>query len=390
LKPRLLAALQSHPAVFLEGPRQAGKSTLAMEVSEELGLSYFTLDDMDLLAAAKADPKGFLAQLGSRAVIDEVQRAPELLLVLKAEIDRDRRSGRYLLTGSANVLTLPRVSEALVGRMAVLTLWPLSQGEIEGQEERFLALAFAGKPSLRWPKVNDWQARILRGGFPPAVLLPEAARTEWFAGYVRTILERDVRDLAGLQEVYVLRELFALLADRTAGLLNVSELARTLGRPRSTVDKYLRLLERLFLVFRLPAWAKGATRRLTRSPKVYLVDTGLAAFLAGRVSWGPLFESFVVTEVVKQASRHPDLYRLYHYRTASGAEVDLVVEGPEGIVGIEVKAGETLNPRDFKGLLRLKEDAGGRFVAGYLLYPGERALSFGEGLWSLPLSALWS
>lgn len=390
LKPRLLAALKSHPVVFLEGPRQAGKSTLAMAVAEDLGLPYYTLDDLDLLAAATADPRGLLAQIGDRAVLDEVQRAPELLLALKAEVDRDRRPGRYLLTGSANVLALPRVAEALVGRMAVLTLWPLSQGEIERKEERFLDLVFAARPPLSWPPAREWQDRVARGGFPPAVMLDRNARKEWFAGYVRTLLERDVRDLASVEQVALLRDLLVLLAERTGSLLNTSELARTLGRPRSTVEKYLRLFERLFIVLRLPAWAKSATRRLTRSPKVFLADSGLAAFLMARPNWGALLETFVFTEVAKQVARRPDAIRLYHYRDRSGREVDLVLEGPFGVVGIEVKTGLTPTAADFKGLKRLAEDAGSAFAHGYLLYPGERALPFGERLWALPLSALWA
>ncbi len=389
LRSRLESALSSHPAVFLEGPRQAGKSTLALAVAKALDMPYYTLDDLDLLAAARSDPRGFLAQVGERAVLDEVQRAPDLLLALKAAIDRDRRPGRYLLTGSAQVLALPRVAEALVGRMAVLTLWPLSQGEIAGRPERFLETVFSGSPPLTWPSAGDWAERVARGGFPPLVLLPEDARREWFAGYVRTLIERDVRDLAGVQEILLLKDLLSLLAERTSALLNLSELARTLGRPRSTVEKYFRVLERLFLVFRLSAWGKRPTRRLTRAPKVHLVDTGLAAFLQVRPRLGSLLESFVVLEVLKQVSRYPEVYRLFHYRNSAGQEVDLVVEGPEGLVGIEVKSGSTPSPSDFKGLKALAQDAGDRFVAGYLIYPGERALPFGDRFWALPLVALW-
>ncbi len=287
------------------------------------------------------------------------------------------------------VLALPRVAEALVGRMAVLTLWPLSQGEIAGRPERFLETVFSGSPPLTWPSAGDWAERVARGGFPPLVLLPEDARREWFAGYVRTLIERDVRDLAGVQEILLLKDLLSLLAERTSALLNLSELARTLGRPRSTVEKYFRVLERLFLVFRLPAWGKRPTRRLTRAPKVHLVDTGLAAFLQVRPRLGSLLESFVVLEVLKQVSRYPEVYRLFHYRNSAGQEVDLVVEGPEGLVGIEVKSGSTPSPSDFKGLKALAQDAGDRFVAGYLIYPGERALPFGDRFWALPLVALW-
>lgn len=390
LKRRLLAALKSHPVIFLEGPRQAGKTTLARWVAEEKGMAYFTLDDLEVLAAAQADPKGFVAQIGSPVVLDEVQRVPELLLALKAEVDRDRYPGRYLLTGSANVLALPRVSEALVGRMAVLTLYPLSQGEIEGQEERFLEIVFEPRPPLSWPSVPDWKERVARGGFPPAVGLGVEARREWFAGYLRTLLERDVRDLSGVEQLGLLRDLFLLLAERTGAILNLSELARTLGRPRSTVEKYLRLVERLFQVVRLEAWAKNPTKRLTKAPKVHFADPGLAAFLARPPRWGGLLETFVTLEVQKQLARYPGTFALYHYRDSAGAEVDLVLEGPEGLVGLEVKASLSPSRRDFRGLEKLKRDTGEAFVGGFLLYPGDKALPFGERLWALPLSALWA
>lgn len=271
---RLRRALKTHPAVFIEGARQVGKTTLARKIAREMGLRYVTLDEFVLLASARADPEGFLDSWKEPLVIDEVQRAPELLLAIKARIDRKRVPGSYLLTGSANVLALPQVAEALVGRMAVLTLYPFSQGELEEHREAFVERAFQGQPPTEWESADVLEL-VRRGGFPEAVRLESSDRPEWFAGYVRALLERDVRDISGVEQVAVLHALLTLLAERTGSLLNISELSRTLGRPRSTTDKYLRLFEKLFLVHRLPAWAANPTKRLTRSPKLHMVDLSL-------------------------------------------------------------------------------------------------------------------
>ncbi|GEM90561.1 hypothetical protein ODE01S_19950 [Oceanithermus desulfurans NBRC 100063] len=388
LSDRLKRALKTHPAVFLEGARQVGKTTLVKKLARELEMRYVTLDDLDLLTSAQADPEGFLTSWDEPLVIDEVQRAPELLLAIKARVDRKRAPGRYLLTGSANVLALPRVAEALVGRMAVLTLYPFSQGELEGRREAFLERAFQGRPHPEWEGADVWE-RVRRGGFPEAVRLENADRAEWFAGYVRTLLERDVRDISGVEQVAVLHALLALLAERTGSLLNISELSRSLGRPRSTTDKYLRLFEKLFLVHRLPAWAANPTKRLTRSPKLHMVDTGLAVHLARVFNEGALLETFVTMELTKQLSWTTEPYRLAHFRDASGREVDLVLEGPEGLVGIEVKSKRRVGPGDFSGLRVLKRSAPERFRAGFVLHPGPQALPFGDHLWSLPIQAVW-
>lgn len=388
LAARLQRTLETHPVVFLEGARQVGKTTLVRKVADERGMRYVTLDDLDLLASAQADPEGFLDSWPEPLVLDEVQRAPELLLAIKARVDRKRTAGRYLLTGSANVLALPRVAEALVGRMAVLTLYPFSQGELEGHREVFVELAFHGRPPAEWEGA-DVTERIRQGGFPDAVQLKDADRAEWFAGYVRTLLERDVRDISGVEQVAALHALLVLLAERSGSLLNVSELSRSLSRPRSTTDKYLRLFEKLFLIHRLPAWAVNPTKRLTRSPKLHMVDTGLASYLAHALREGAVLETFVAMELTKQLSWAAEPYRLTHYRDASGHEVDLVLEGPEGLIGIEVKSKRRVGPGDFSGLRALKKAARDRFRAGYVLHPGTRALPFGEGMWSLPVQVLW-
>ena len=385
---RLQRALKTHPAVFIEGARQVGKTTLVRKIAREMGLRYVTLDEFSLLASAQADPEGFLDSWEEPLVIDEVQRAPELLLAIKTRIDQKRVPGSYLLTGSANVLALPRVAEALVGRMAVLTLYPLSQGELEERREAFVERAFQGQPPPEWERV-DVLDLVRRGGFPEVVRLESGYRPEWFAGYVRTLLERDVRDISGVEQVAVLHALLTLLAERTGSLLNISELSRTLGRPRSTTDKYLRLFEKLFLVHRLPAWAANPTKRLTRSPKLHMVDTGLAAHLARVFNEGAVLETFVAMELAKQLSWTAEPYHLAHYRDASGREVDLVLEGPEGLVGIEVKSKRRVGSGDFSGLRALERSVTERFRAGYVLHLGSQALPFGDNLWSLPVHAVW-
>lgn len=400
----LLAALADTPVVFLGGARQTGKSTLARWVADgEHPARYLTLDDVGVLAAARADASGFLAGLDGSVVLDEVQRAPGLFLAIKAEVDRDRRSGRFLLTGSSNVLLLPRLSESLAGRMEILTLWPLSQGELDGMEEGFVDSAFSeGLLAL----VKDTGSsglidRVLGGGYPE--VLERGAgdrRRAWFGSYVTTILQRDVRDIANIEGLTELPRLLALLASRAASLLNYSDLSRAAAMPRSTLKRYLALLETTFLVETLPAWSANLGKRLVKSPKIMLTDTGLLAYLLGldaerlaseRVLLGPLLENFVMMELRKQSAWSRTQPRMFHFRTQTGQEVDIVLEDAAGrVVGIEVKASATVGAGDFKGLRTLAESLGDRFRRGVVLYTGTASIPFGERLHALPISALWN
>ncbi len=355
-----------------------------------------------MLAAAKSDPAGFIFGLEGPVVIDEVQRAPELFLPIKATVDRDRRPGRFLLTGSANVLLLPKLSESLAGRMEVLTMWPLSQGEIEGLIEGFVDRVFA--PSfapVQSPGVDrrDLARRIVAGGYPEAALRPAGRRQAWFRSYVTTILQRTVRDTADIERLHEIPRLLSVVAARTGTLLNVADLSRTLGIPQTTLQRYLALLQTTFLVHLLPAWTAKARKRLLRSPKILLVDTGLATHLVGMDSrglpvnaelWGAFVESFVAVELLKQSGWSSTRPKLYHFRTAKGAEVDVVLEAPSGeIVGVEVKAAVSVNADDFRGLRVLAEIAGRRFLRGVLLYLGEQPVPFGANLHALPISSVW-
>lgn len=404
LRARLAAALADTPVVLIQGPRQAGKSTLAGLLMDELpGGRYLTLDDPATLAAAHADPAGFIDGFSGPVALDEIQRAPGLFLAIKAAVDRDRRPGRFLLTGSADVLLLPRVAESLAGRMEPHVLWPLSQGELEGRPETLLEHLWApgDLPPVRASLRRDELAtRICQGGFPDAVTRTRPERREaWFEAYLATMLQRDVRELAAIERATELPRLFNLLATRTASLLNHAELSRTLGLPQSTLKRYMALFELVFLHRELPAWSGNLSKRLVKAPKLIIADTGLAAFAAGINEarllnhpdpWGPLLENFVAVELLRQLAGSGARVRLYHYRSHTGQEVDFILEDPQGrLVGIEVKARQSLDTRDFQGLKGLAADLPERFVRGVVLYTGSETVSFGERLVACPVETLW-
>ncbi len=405
LRPRLLAALADSPVVFLHGARQSGKSTLVQSlIGAEYRAHYLTLDDSAVLAAAQLDPQGFVGALETPVIIDEVQRVPELFSAIKVAVDRDRRPGRFLLTGSANVRVIPALAEALVGRVEILTLWPFSQGEVEGQPEAFVDWLFSRrKPrpqriDLEW---SDLVKRMLRGGFPEAVdrASPDRRRA-WFGSYVTTILQRDVRDLSGIEGLAELPRLLALLAARTSGLLNYAEVARDASIPQTTLKRYFGVLEATFLVQVVPPWLPNIGQRLVKSPKVMLCDSGLASSVMGadeaRLKQDPtlagqLLESFVAMELVKQATWSRTQPRLHHYRSHARHEVDIVLEEPGGaIVAIEVKSSATVTGADLRGLNHLAGIAAERFARGVILYAGDQVVPFGNSIVALPLASLWA
>lgn len=404
LSSAILAALKDSPVVLVIGARQSGKSTLAMWLaSEKHPARYLTLDDAATLAAAQADPTGFIAALEGPVVLDEVQRAPELFMAIKAAVDRDRRPGRFLLTGSANVLVLPRLSGSLTGRMEVLTLWPFSQGEIESVREGFIDAVFGRvlpnlpRDSEGWP---DLVGRMLRGGYPEVLARATGDRRRaWFGSYITTILDRDVRDLSYIEGLTALPRLLSLLATRSTALLNFADLSRSIAMPQSTLKRYMALLEATFLIQTVPAWASNLGKRLLKTPKLSIADSGLMAHLLGlsgeRLSQqrdlaGPLMETFVLMELKKQLTWSERQPQILHFRTQAGQEVDIVLEDAAGrVVGIEVKASSTLSAGDFKNLRGLSDMAGKRFHRGVLLYTGSEPLPFGSNLHAVPVSALW-
>jgi len=403
ITPNLLDALADTPVVLLNGARQTGKSTLAKSIaSKEYPAKYITLDDFSALSAARHDPAGFLSGLDGPVIIDEIQKAPNLFPAIKAVVDRDRQPGRFLLTGSANVFLLPRLSESLAGRMEILNLWPFSQGELAGIREEFVDALFANNLPYR---VSDPEnqanilGRIVIGGYPEAVRRPSNARRKaWFDSYITTLLHRDVRDLANIEGMVNLPRLLSLLAIRVPTFLNFAELSRTAAIAQSTLKRYMTLLEAIFLIQNMPAWSGNLGKRLVKAPKLVINDTGLKAHLTGSSaermtadgSAGGYLENFVIMELRKQIPWSRIQPRMFHFRTQTGQEVDVVLEDPSGrLVGIEVKTTAVVGAEDFKGLRALAEGAGKHFHRGIVLYTGTGMVPFGQNLHAVPVTALW-
>lgn len=400
--PLLEQALDESPVVLIHGPRQCGKTTLAQTVGSARDYSYYSFDDAVTLAAATVDPVGFVGDLTERTILDEVQRAPTLFTALKRAVDRDRRPGRFLLTGSANVLLLPTLSDSLAGRMEILRLHPLSQSELAGVEPTFLDALFGpGFKAHQYKRLGrDLIRRVVAGGYPPALARSSAARRAvWYRDYIETLVQRDVRDLARITALDTLPRLLALAAGQTAHLLNVSDLAAPFQVSRPTIREYVTLLEHIFLLEELPPWHSNRLSRLIKTPKLHLTDTGVACALLGlseaalsddRSTLGQLLETFVLQEIRRQASWRDDDVRFHHMRDKDGVEVDLVIEqGGRTLAAVEVKASATVTAADFRGLTKLRDNAGKRFSCGVVLYDGEASLRFGERLFAVPVRALW-
>lgn len=402
LSATLTAALRDTPVVCLLGPRQSGKTTLVRAL--EPRYAYVTLDDEATLAFARTDPTGFVAALPPRAVIDEVQRVPELLRTIKLSVDRDRRPGRFVLTGSANLLLLPDLGDSLAGRMEVVQLQPLTAAEQARAPGRFLEAFLGGrlKPAVaaEVPRAPlSLAERVVAGGYPEAIARPPMRARAWHRQYLGSLLERDVRDVARVRDTAAVDRLLELLALRTAQLLNVSGLGNDLDLRRETVEHYLAVCERLYLVRRLLPWHRNPTSRLIKTPKLHLIDTGLAATLTGlsssdwskdRERFGHMLESWVVQQLTAQAGwTDPDL-RFWHYRDKDQVEVDLVITRGRQTWGVEVKSAFTATPADGVGLRRLAERCGDDYQGGALMYAGESAFPLDGGRHlAVPLARLW-
>lgn len=391
--------------IFIRGARQVGKTTLVRDLlPAQVPARYVTLDNAAMLSAAQADPAGFLAGLGGPAIIDEAQKAPGLFPAIKELVDRDRTPGRFILTGSANVMAGLRVSDSLAGRMEIFTLWPLARGEIAGAGGANFVDALFADGAPRWDAApadagREMLRAVCAGGYPEALGRTSPRRRQaWFEAYVATILERDVRDLANIQDRGAMSRLFRLLATRTAQLLSYADISRDLGLPQTTLKRYMALFEATFLTWELPAWSRNMGKRLAKAPKLMFTDTGLAASLLGldegrlaadRGRLGSLLENYVAAEVAKQAAWAGQRVTLHHFRSYAGEEADLVLEDPAGrVVGIEVKATATPRAEDFKGVKALAEACGDRFLQGVVLHLGSEAIPFGKNLVAAPATCL--
>ncbi|GAA5483611.1 uncharacterized protein Rv2008c [Haloferula sargassicola] len=397
------SALADTPVVAVLGPRQVGKSTLVRQLAPER--PFFDLDVAEFGQTAASDPAGFVDGLPSVVTLDEVQRVPELMRAIKVSVDRDRRPGRYLLTGSANLPLLPQLSDSLAGRMEVIQLHPLSEAEKERADGAFLEAFLEGriKPDIRPSDssvTGDLARRLLQGGFPEANTRTPARARVWHRQYLQAVMERDVRDVSNVRDVGELGRMLELLAGQTASLLNVSTLSRSLGIARATVDHHLEVLKRLYLIRILPAWHRSASKRLVKAPKIHLFDSGLTASLVDlhetdwnrrRETFGRLLESMVLQQLVAQAGWTDPTLRFWHYRDKDQLEVDCVITRGSRVWGVEVKASQTVGANDAKGLRRLAEQAGADFAGGIVLYSGTSVLPLCEGdFLAVPLSRLWT
>lgn len=405
-KSLLEAALRDTPVVFLQGARQVGKTTLAKSlVAGGASRRYLTLDDATVLSAASSDPAGFVDALDGPVTIDEVQRVPELALAVKRAVDADRTPGRFLLTGSAGVLVLPRLADSLAGRMEVLTLWPMTQDELSDRAPAgacFVDRLFASRwtvPAMKSekPALLD---RLVRGGYPEMLGRADGQRRRaWFESYLTTILQRDVRDLADVEGITQLPRMLALLATRSGRLLNQADAARTLRVPETTFKRYLALLQGVFLVSLVSAWFTNASKRFAKASKLLVSDSGLLCHLVGAdverlgadpTTCGGVLESFVGAELQRQLGWSQTRGALHHMNVHQGAEVDWVIESAGGeVAGVEVKLASSVNASDFAGLRTLRDLAGRRFRRGVVVYGGDEPVGFGDDLYAMPIAALW-
>ncbi|RGE20109.1 ATP-binding protein [Leucobacter sp. wl10] len=394
-------ALADTRVVLITGARQCGKSTLVNQVTRARDAEWRSLDRAATRQAALFDPTSFV-EADDLLVIDEVQRAPELLLSIKERVDADPRPGQYLLTGSAQVLGLRSVPDALPGRMETIELWPLSQGEIDETPDGFIDAVFTQGSDFRCPselRRDDYIERIVRGGFPEAVAREGKRRESFFDNYISDIINRDVIQLSEIERGAQMRALVRMLAARSGGLLVPGSLANALGLPQTTVARYLGLLEEVFLIKRIPAWSRNLSARATSTPKVALVDSGVAANLLGQDAkslrhpespLGGLLESFVTMELSRQLSWSRTRAEMHHYRTKDKVEVDIVLEDRRGrVIALDVKASATVRSDDFRGIDHLAARLGGDLVVGVVLYTGTETLAFGEKKIAVPISAIW-
>jgi hypothetical protein len=403
--PRLLEAhikeaMQDTPVVLICGPRQAGKTTLVRQIAGQ-EMRYLTLDDELTLLSAKEDPVGMIRSVDT-AVIDEIQRAPQLLLAIKKSVDEDRRPGRFLLTGSANLMTIPTVADSLAGRMETLTLFPLSQSEIGGTGCNWLDSVFSEKiPQINNPLVGEHLVNaILKGGYPEVLQrTSQKRRTAWIRQYIASMIQRDVRDISNVEDLDLLPRFLRVLSEVSGQMCNYSKLGGQVGFSHKTASRYIGIFEQIFLLRRIEVWASNRLNRIVKTPKIQFLDPGILSTMIDltpsevendRGRLGNVLETFVFSELYKHASVSEGDYKLLYYRDHDKFEVDVVIENSRSnIVGVEVKASATVSKSDLRGLKRLQEVSGKKFSMGILLYDGLETLPVGDRLWAVPFSTLW-
>jgi uncharacterized protein len=399
------SALKSRRVLLLEGPRQCGKTTLAKQVAGRgEGSIYRTLDDQTLLNAAIDDPHGFVSHGDGVMIIDEVQRAPVLLPAVKKDVDENQAPGRFLLTGSANIQTLPNITESLAGRVRKIRLRPLAQGEIEQQSplifERILSNDFKDIPISTHTK-DDYLNMALKGGFPEALRQKTAqARAEWHKDYLEALIERDLRDIANIRRRDSLLKLIEAVAAWSSKYMDVSAIGASLGLTHGTLDSYLNALETLYIIDRVRPWTNTDYARIGKKDKVFMADTGL---MASCLNWsletvrlngelnGKLIETFVYTQMSALIDAQMQTYHLSHYRDREKREVDFILEAPErALFGIEVKASTNIMSESFRHLKWFRDNMAKQYLfKGIILYCGQNPVSFGDNMWALPISSLW-
>jgi uncharacterized protein len=387
-------ALEAAPVCVVTGARQCGKTTLVRNLAGEDEPVYVTLDDVDVLAQAKEAPDSLLKR-GPRMILDEVQRAPELLLAVKRVVDERPTRGRFILTGSANLLLMRRVSESLAGRAVYLTLWPMTRREQLGLGSAGIWSRFFEDPPSRWPELvaaetqprEDWKSLARRGGYPvPAhELTTDEQRALWFSGYEKTYLERDVGDLLSPASIVDFRRLVRAACLRIGGLVNQTEIARDVGLSQPTVHRHLDVLETSYQVVRVPAFASNRTKRLIKGPKLYWADVGLAIHLSGdREPRGAHLENLVLADLLAWKDASPEQPEIMHWRTTTGEEADFVVEWRAHLLPIEVKAGSKPRQDDAAGITSFRAEAGKKALPGLLLHTGDEIRWLTDGVLAVP------
>lgn len=389
-------AMQDTPVVMISGPRQSGKTTLVQQYDPTL--QYYTLDDDNILNAALQDPVGFVKRI-DKAIIDEIQRAPELLRAIKLSIDKNRQAGRFLITGSTNLLALPKIGDSLAGRMEILTLLPLSLAEVGQRDNQFLKLA----QSQTWPLTIshkiDCIAEAIIGGYPEMRIRQDInRRNSWAKSYIKSIIERDIKDISNIEKLAEMPHLLEVLAQQSGQLTNFTQIGGQIKLDSKTTQKYVNLLENLFLIKTLRPWHRNTLSRIIKTPKVYFLDSGVLSTLnhitPDRINTKPqlagaLLETWVYSELLKTINYEQESWNIFYYRDKEQVEVDFILENSANqIIGIEVKTSHTIFNQDFRGLRKLAAIAGNDWLSGIILYQGEQCLSFGDNLWAIPFALL--